>query len=86
MVRDIGIGLGNHHHNNPLLHHLEPLRQLAYGAVQIKSGIDGEDWGNTPEIEPRRAGRKHHFGGLDAIPVVGAVGKRSKSIQRHGVN
>ena len=68
MVRDIGIGLGIII-TTILCPPLGTAAAVVYGAVQIKSGIDGEDWGTHRKLS-QEAGRKHHFGGLDAIPVV----------------
>ena len=69
----------NHHHNNPLST-TQGAAAVVYGAVQIKV-VSTEKTGEHTGIEPRRAGRKHHFGGLDAIPVVGAVGKGVKAFK-----
>ena len=79
MVRDIGIGVGIII-TTILCPPLGTAAAVVYGAVQIKSGIDGEE-GNTPEIEPRRTDRKLHFGGLDAIPAVGLLGKGVKAFK-----
>ena len=77
MVRDIGIGVGII--ITTIL--CPPLAAAAvvYGAVQIKSGIDGRLGTHRKLSQEERV--KHHFGGLDAIPVVGAVGKGVKAFK-----
>ena len=70
----------NHHHNNPLSTTRGRCRSSIRRCTN-KKWYRRRRLGNTPEIEPRRAGRKHHFGGLDAIPVVGAVGKGVKAFK-----
>ncbi|WP_242311011.1 hypothetical protein [Bacillus cereus group sp. BfR-BA-01331] len=54
---------------------------VVYGAVQIKSGIDGEDWGTHRKLSQEERVGNIIFGGLDAIPVVGAVGKGVKAFK-----
>ncbi|MEK4891636.1 YwqJ-related putative deaminase [Bacillus sp. FSL M7-0996] len=54
---------------------------VVYGAVQIKSGIDGEDWGTHRKLSQEERVGNVIFGGLDAIPVVGAVGKGVKAFK-----
>ncbi|WP_252197270.1 hypothetical protein [Bacillus mycoides] len=54
---------------------------VVYGAVQIKSGIDGEDWGTHRKLSQEERTANIIFGGLDAIPVVGAVGKGVKAFK-----
>ena len=39
----------DHHHNNPLPA-TGTAAAVVYGAVQIKSGIDGEDWGTHRKL------------------------------------
>ena len=79
MVRDIGIGLGII--ITTIL--CPPLAAAAvvYGGVQIKSGIDGEDWGTHRKLSQEERVGNIIFGGLDAIPVVGAVGKGVKAFK-----
>ena len=70
----------DHHHNNPL-----PATRNRCGSC-IRC-CTNQKWyrrrrlGNTPEIEPRRTDRKLHFGGLDAIPAVGLLGKGVKAFK-----
>lgn len=54
---------------------------VVYGAVQIKSGIDGEDWGTHRKLSQEERAGNIIFGGLDAIPVVGFVGKGAKAFK-----
>ncbi|MGW6193373.1 polymorphic toxin type 15 domain-containing protein [Bacillus cereus] len=54
---------------------------VVYGAVQIKSGIDGEDWGTHRKLSQEERVGNVIFGGLDAIPVVGVVGKGVKAFK-----
>ncbi|MEC2721573.1 YwqJ-related putative deaminase, partial [Bacillus cereus] len=54
---------------------------VVYGGVQIKSGIDGEDWGTHRKLSQEERVGNIIFGGLDAIPVVGAVGKGVKAFK-----
>ena len=68
----------NHHHNNPLS---TTWAAVVYGGVQIKSGIDGEDWGTHRKLSQEERVGNIIFGGLDAIPVVGAVGKGVKAFK-----
>ena len=78
MVRDIGIGVGII--ITTIL--CPPLRcRVVYGGVQIKSGIDGEDWGTHRKLSQEERVGNIIFGGLDAIPVVGAVGKGVKAFK-----
>ncbi|MFJ1118231.1 ADP-ribosyltransferase, partial [Bacillus thuringiensis] len=45
------------------------------------SGIDGEDWGTHRKLSQEERVGNIIFGGLDAIPVVGAVGKGVKAFK-----
>ncbi|PFE07465.1 hypothetical protein [Bacillus cereus] len=80
MVRDIGIGLGIII-TTILCPPLGTAAAVVYGAVQIKSGIDGEDWGTHRKLSEEERVGNIIFGGLDAIPVVGAVGKGVKAFK-----
>ncbi|MGE6537652.1 ADP-ribosyltransferase [Bacillus luti] len=80
MVRDIGIGLGIII-TTILCPPLGAAAAVVYGAVQIKSGIDGEDWGTHRKLSQEERTANIIFGGLDAIPVVGAVGKGVKAFK-----
>ncbi|MCC2537978.1 hypothetical protein BACERE00193_04693 [Bacillus paranthracis] len=80
MVRDIGIGVGIII-TTILCPPLGTAAAVVYGAVQIKSGIDGEDWGTHRKLSQEERVGNIIFGGLDAIPVVGAVGKGVKAFK-----
>ncbi|OUB61857.1 ADP-ribosyltransferase [Bacillus thuringiensis] len=80
MVRDIGIGVGIII-TTILCPPLGAAAAVVYGAVQIKSGIDGEDWGTHRKLSQEERTANIIFGGLDAIPVVGAVGKGVKAFK-----
>ncbi|OUA51706.1 HNH endonuclease [Bacillus thuringiensis] len=80
MVRDIGIGVGIII-TTILCPPLGAAAAVVYGAVQIKSGIDGEDWGTHRKLSQEERVGNIIFGGLDAIPVVGAVGKGVKAFK-----
>ncbi|KAA0828030.1 MULTISPECIES: DNA/RNA non-specific endonuclease [Bacillus cereus group] len=80
MVRDIGIGLGIII-TTILCPPLGAAAAVVYGGVQIKSGIDGEDWGTHRKLSQEERVGNIIFGGLDAIPVVGAVGKGVKAFK-----
>ncbi|MBJ7987658.1 hypothetical protein [Bacillus cereus] len=54
---------------------------VVYGAVQIKSGIDGEDWGTHRKLSQEERTGNFIFGGLDAIPAVGLLGKGVKAFK-----
>lgn len=80
MVRDIGIGVGIII-TTILCPPLGAAAAVVYGAVQIKSGIDGEDWGTHRKLSQEERVGNIIFGGLDAIPVVGTVGKGVKAFK-----
>lgn len=80
MIRDIGIGVGIII-TTILCPPLGAAAAVIYGAVQIKSGIDGEDWGTHRKLSQEERVGNIIFGGLDAIPVVGAVGKGVKAFK-----
>ena len=80
MVRDIGIGVGIII-TTILCPPLGAAAAVVYGGVQIKSGIDGEDWGTHRKLSQEERVGNIIFGGLDAIPVVGAVGKGVKGFK-----
>ncbi|HDR7671530.1 TPA: DNA/RNA non-specific endonuclease [Bacillus wiedmannii] len=80
MVRDIGIGVGIII-TTILCPPLGAAAAVVYGGVQIKSGIDGEDWGTHRKLSQEERAANIIFGGLDAIPVVGAVGKGVKAFK-----
>ncbi|WP_142327980.1 hypothetical protein [Bacillus cereus] len=80
MVRDIGIGVGIII-TTILCPPLGAAAAIVYGGVQIKSGIDGEDWGTHRKLSQEERVGNIIFGGLDAIPVVGAVGKGVKAFK-----
>lgn len=80
MVRDIGIGVGIII-TTILCPPLGAVAAVVYGGVQIKSGIDGEDWGTHRKLSQEERVGNIIFGGLDAIPVVGAVGKGVKAFK-----
>ncbi|COF56726.1 Uncharacterised protein [Streptococcus pneumoniae] len=80
MVRDIGIGVGIII-TTILCPPLGAATAVVYGGVQIKSGIDGEDWGTHRKLSQEERVGNIIFGGLDAIPVVGAVGKGVKAFK-----
>ncbi|HHP1037930.1 HNH endonuclease [Bacillus thuringiensis] len=80
MVRDIGIGVGIII-TTILCPPLGVAAAVVYGGVQIKSGIDGEDWGTHRKLSQEERVGNIIFGGLDAIPVVGAVGKGVKAFK-----
>ncbi|MEK4097425.1 HNH endonuclease [Bacillus sp. FSL E2-0195] len=80
MIRDIGIGVGIII-TTILCPPLGAAAAVVYGAVQIKSGIDGEDWGTHRKLSQEERTANIIFGGLDAIPVVGAVGKGVKAFK-----
>ncbi|WP_259415874.1 DNA/RNA non-specific endonuclease [Bacillus toyonensis] len=80
MIRDIGIGAGIII-TTILCPPLGAAAAVVYGAVQIKSGIDGEDWGTHRKLSQEERVGNIIFGGLDAIPVVGAVGKGVKAFK-----
>ncbi|MCQ6535549.1 AHH domain-containing protein [Bacillus mycoides] len=80
MIRDIGIGVGIII-TTILCPPLGAAAAVVYGAVQIKSGIDGEDWGTHRKLSQEERVGNVIFGGLDAIPVVGAVGKGVKAFK-----
>ncbi|EOO20509.1 DNA/RNA non-specific endonuclease [Bacillus cereus] len=79
-IRDIGIGVGIII-TTILCPPLGAAAAVVYGAVQIKSGIDGEDWGTHRKLSQEERVGNIIFGGLDAIPVVGAVGKGVKAFK-----
>lgn len=83
MVRDIGIGVGIII-TTILCPPLGAAAAVVYGGVQIKSGIDGEDWGTHRKLSQEERVGNIIFGGLDAIPVVGAVGKGVKAFKGTG--
>lgn len=80
MMRDIGIGVGIII-TTILCPPLGAAAAVVYGGVQIKSGIDGEDWGTHRKLSQEERVGNIIFGGLDAIPVVGAVGKGVKAFK-----
>lgn len=80
MVRDIGIGVGIII-TTILCPPLGAAAAVVYGAVQIKSGIAGEDWGTHRKLSQEERVGNIIFGGLDVIPVVGAVGKGVKAFK-----
>lgn len=80
MIRDIGIGVGIII-TTILCPPLGAAAAVVYGAVQIKSGIDGEDWGTHRKLSQEERVGNVIFGGLDAIPVVGVVGKGVKAFK-----
>ncbi|KZE06742.1 putative toxin component near putative ESAT-related protein repetitive [Bacillus mycoides] len=80
IIRDIGIGVGIII-TTILCPPLGAAAAVVYGAVQIKSGIDGEDWGTHRKLSQEERVGNIIFGGLDAIPVVGAVGKGVKAFK-----
>jgi hypothetical protein len=80
MVRDIGIGVGIII-TTILCPPLGTAAAVVYGAVQIKNGIDGEDWGTHRKLSQEERVGNVIFGGLDAIPVVGVVGKGVKAFK-----
>ncbi|MCU4766515.1 HNH endonuclease [Bacillus toyonensis] len=80
MIRDIGIGVGIII-TTIFCPPLGAAAAVVYGAVQIKSGIDGEDWGTHRKLSQEERVGNIIFGGLDAIPVVGAVGKGVKAFK-----
>ncbi|HHT7065429.1 DNA/RNA non-specific endonuclease [Bacillus cereus] len=80
MVRDIGIGVGIII-TTILCPPLGAAAAVVYGGVQIKSGIDGEDWGTHRKLSQEERVGNIIFGGLDAIPVVGVVGKGVKAFK-----
>ena len=80
MVRDIGIGVGIII-TTIRCQQLGAAAAVVYGGVQIKSGIDGEDWGTHRKLSQEERVGNIIFGGLDAIPVVGAVGKGVKAFK-----
>ncbi|WP_242476666.1 MULTISPECIES: hypothetical protein [Bacillus cereus group] len=80
MIRDIGIGVGIII-TTILCPPLGAAAAVVYGAVQIKSGIDGEDWGTHRKLSQEERVGNVIFGGLDAIPVVGAIGKGVKAFK-----
>ncbi|MGE1026393.1 ADP-ribosyltransferase [Bacillus sp. GMs2/2] len=80
MVRDIGIGVGIII-TTILCPPLGAAAAVVYGGVQIKSGIDGEDWGTHRKLSQEERTERIIFGGIDAIPVVGAVGKGVKAFK-----
>ncbi|OJD96453.1 toxin [Bacillus cereus] len=80
MVRDIGIGLGIII-TTILCPPLGTAAAVVYGAVQIKSGIDGEDWGTHRKLSQEERTGNILFGGLDAIPAVGLLGKGVKAFK-----
>ncbi|KXI54752.1 MULTISPECIES: hypothetical protein [Bacillus cereus group] len=80
MVRDIGIGVGIII-TTILCPPLGTAAAVVYGAVQIKSGIDGEDSGTHRKLSQEERVGNIIFGGLDAIPVVGAVAKGVKAFK-----
>lgn len=80
MVRDIGIGVGIII-TTILCPPLGTAAAVVYGAVQIKSGIDGEDWGTHRKLSQEERTGNFIFGGLDAIPVVGLLGKGVKAFK-----
>ncbi|MGH0424550.1 hypothetical protein [Bacillus pretiosus] len=80
MVRDIGIGLGIII-TTILCPPLGTAAAVVYGAVQIKSGIDGEDWGTHRKLSQEERVGNIIFGGLDAIPAVGLLGKGVKAFK-----
>ncbi|MFB6729418.1 hypothetical protein ACMZ5A_21625 [Bacillus mobilis] len=80
MVRDIGIGLGIII-TTILCPPLGTAAAVVYGAVQIKSGIDGEDWGTHRKLSQEERVGNFIFGGLDAIPAVGLLGKGVKAFK-----
>ncbi|CAH2463187.1 MULTISPECIES: ADP-ribosyltransferase [Bacillus] len=80
MIRDIAIG-GGIIIATILCPPLGAAAAVVYGAVQIKSGIDGEDWGTHRKLSQEERVGNIIFGGLDAIPVVGAVGKGVKAFK-----
>ncbi|PEF94830.1 YwqJ-related putative deaminase [Bacillus cereus] len=80
MVRDIGIGVGIII-TTILCPPLGTAAAVVYGAVQIKSGIDGEDWGTHRKLSQEERTGNIIFGGLDAIPAVGLLGKGVKAFK-----
>ncbi|HCX47474.1 MAG TPA: toxin [Bacillus sp. (in: Bacteria)] len=80
MVRDIGIGVGIII-TTILCPPLGAAAAVVYGGVQIKSGIDGEDWGTHRKLSQEERVGNIIFGGLDAIPAVGLLGKGVKAFK-----
>ncbi|GAB6251242.1 ADP-ribosyltransferase [Bacillus cereus] len=80
MVRDIGIGVGIII-TTILCPPLGTAAAVVYGGVQIKSGIDGEDWGTHRKLSQEERTGNIIFGGLDAIPAVGLLGKGVKAFK-----
>ncbi|PFF58672.1 hypothetical protein [Bacillus cereus] len=80
MVRDIGIGVGIII-TTILCPPLGTAAAVVYGAVQIKSGIEGEDWGTHRKLSQEERTGNIIFGGLDAIPAVGLLGKGVKAFK-----
>ncbi|MED1058867.1 hypothetical protein [Bacillus mycoides] len=80
MIRDIGIG-GGILLATILCPPLGTAAAVVYGAVQIKSGIDGEDWGTHRKLSQEERTGNFIFGGLDAIPAVGLLGKGVKAFK-----
>lgn len=80
MVRDIGIGVGIII-TTILCPPLGAAAAVVYGGVQIKSGIDGEDWGTHRKLSQEERTGNIIFGGLDAIPAVGLLGKGVKAFK-----
>lgn len=82
MIRDIGIGVGII--ITTIL--CPPLGASCGSCIRRCTNQKWYRWrrlGNTQEIEPRRAGRKHHFWRIRCNPSCWSSRKRSKSIQRH---
>ncbi|MBJ7997780.1 YwqJ-related putative deaminase [Bacillus mycoides] len=80
IIRDIAIG-GGIIIATILCPPLGAAAAVVYGAVQIKSGIDGEDWGTHRKLSQEERVGNVIFGGLDAIPVVGLLGKGVKAFK-----
>ncbi|WP_369899694.1 hypothetical protein [Bacillus manliponensis] len=54
---------------------------VAYGGLQLKSAIEGKDWGTGRELTAAERAENGVFGVIDAIPVIGVAGKAFRSTE-----
>ncbi|WP_369903318.1 hypothetical protein [Bacillus manliponensis] len=54
---------------------------VAYGGLQLKSAIEGKDWGTGRELTAAERAENGVFGVIDAIPVIGVAGKAFRATE-----
>ena len=80
MVRDTRNRRRNHHHNNPLPTTRGRCRSSIRRCTN-KKRYRRRSWGTHRKLSQEERTANIIFGGLDAIPVVGAVGKGVKAFK-----